>query len=233
MQQRTFEPWTTSHLSKCIKRLGYVRVIAHKRSREASPAAQYAYKLLIQGYGIEQEHMVFADEVSTDSRCGNRSRAWVKKGDISKLGATFVRGRRYSTIAAMSTHGLMTARTVEGSATGDIFMSFLIDQVLPELNQFPEPNSVLILDNCSIHRKADIKAVVRSCGALVFFLPPYSPLFNPIESLFSKYKQYFKTYRDTLTQVPAVESIWRALSSISPQDCQRWVDMVPFYTKGA
>jgi hypothetical protein len=130
MQQRTFEPWTTSHLSKCIKRLGYVRVIAHKRSREASPAAQYAYKLLIQGYGIEQEHMVFADEVSTvscmflhlvhqlvphlpficpltkhhlqDSRCGNRSRAWVKKGDISKLGATFVRGRRYCCLVLIS-----------------------------------------------------------------------------------------------------------------------------------
>jgi hypothetical protein len=51
---------------------------------------------------------------------------------MSKGECTFVRGKRYSTIAAMSEEGLLASRTVVGSATAVIFLEFLVTQVVSE-----------------------------------------------------------------------------------------------------
>jgi transposase len=53
------------------------------------------------------------------------------------------------------------------------------------MNPFPEDNSVLVLDNCAIHKSDALRAVVEAQGHLLIFLPPYSPDFNPIEESFS------------------------------------------------
>ncbi len=42
------------------------------------------------------------------------------------------------------------------------------------------PNSVVILDNCSIHHVDGVVDMIHKVGALVHFLPPYSPDYNPI-----------------------------------------------------
>ena len=47
------------------------------------------------------------------------------------------------------------------------------------------PHSVVILDNCSIHHIPEIVHMIQEVGALVHFLPPYSPDLNPIEEAFS------------------------------------------------
>ena len=54
------------------------------------------------------------------------------------------------------------------------------------------PNSVVILDNPSIHHTDGVVQTLQSIGVLVHFLPPYSPDFNPIEVAFSKVKAYLK-----------------------------------------
>ena len=47
---------------------------------------------------------------------------------------------------------------------------------------FPGQNSIIIMDNCSIHHIQEVKDLL---GVLLMYLPPYSPDFNPIEELFS------------------------------------------------
>lgn len=74
------------------------------------------------------------------------------------------------------------------------------------MNAFPNDNSVLILDNCAIHKSAFLREVVeahgiyyvnclcslsdRVPGSILLFLPPYSPDFNPIEESFSAGEDY-------------------------------------------
>ncbi len=48
------------------------------------------------------------------------------------------------------------------------------------------PHSVVILDNCSIHHVEGITEMMQEVGALVQFLHPYSPNYNPIEEAFQK-----------------------------------------------
>ena len=45
--------------------------------------------------------------------------------------------------------------------------------------------SIVIMDNCSIHHVAEVKRMFMDSGIAVFFLPPYSPDYNPIEETFS------------------------------------------------
>ena len=54
------------------------------------------------------------------------------------------------------------------------------------------PHSIVIMDNCSIHHVLGIKEMIEETGALLLFLPPYCPDFNPIEEAFSKVKSVLR-----------------------------------------
>jgi hypothetical protein len=66
------------------------------------------------------------------------------------------------------------------------------------MNCFPEPNSVLVLDNTQIHHNGQIALIVEAKGALIQYLSPYSPNLNPIEKGFSLYKSNLQQYKDLL-----------------------------------
>lgn len=54
------------------------------------------------------------------------------------------------------------------------------------------PNSIVIIDNARIHMYEQLETAIESRGALLFFLPPYSPHLNPIETGFSLVKRYIQ-----------------------------------------
>jgi transposase len=53
------------------------------------------------------------------------------------------------------------------------------------MNPYPQDNSVLVLNNYTIHRSEILCEVVEANSQLLIFLPPYSPDFNLIEESFS------------------------------------------------
>jgi len=56
-------------------------------------------------------------------------------------------------------------------------------------------HSVVVMDNCSIHHISEIVQMIEEVGAIVHFLPPYSPDLMPIEMAFSKVKTSLKMDR--------------------------------------
>ena len=58
------------------------------------------------------------------------------------------------------------------------------------MNRYPQDHSILIMDNCLIHKMETLREVVEAFGVLLVFLPPYSPDFNPIEEIFSACERY-------------------------------------------
>lgn len=58
-------------------------------------------------------------------------------------------------------------------------------------------NSVVIIDNCSVHHVSGVESMITSMGALVNYLPPYSPDLNPIEECFSEVKACLKSTETT------------------------------------
>ena len=50
-------------------------------------------------------------------------------------------------------------------------------------------NHVVIMDNASFHKGSETAALIRTSGASLLFLPPYSPELNPIEKDFANIKR--------------------------------------------
>ena len=92
-----------------------------------------------------------------------------------------------SAIAAMNSAEIICYKLCEGSVNGDVFYRFIQENLLPNLLPFDgyNVNSVVIMDNCSVHHVSEVLELLHSVGVFVIFLPPYSPDFNPIEECFS------------------------------------------------
>ncbi|KAG9082999.1 hypothetical protein FRC06_004739 [Ceratobasidium sp. 370] len=91
----------------------------------------------------------------------------------------------------MSLSGILAVLIVKGSFNAPLFLEF-IELCLAAMNPFPGPNSVLVLDNCSIHVGDEVRAMADARGVVLMYLPSYSPDYNPIELAFSKMKASFR-----------------------------------------
>jgi transposase len=72
------------------------------------------------------------------------------------------------------------SRIFQGSTDASMFEDF-IEQLLHYCSRWPEPKSVLIMDNASFHRTDQITELCDHSGVKLLYLPPYSPDLNPIE----------------------------------------------------
>lgn len=88
---------------------------------------------------------------------------------------------------------------------------------------FPEPHSVVVMDNCAIHDKQEIFNVVTSFGAVAMFLPPYSPIYNPIEKVFGRVKQWLRLENAHCSLIPAEVALYEAFDSITPRVCEAFI----------
>ncbi|GAA0256353.1 hypothetical protein LNAOJCKE_5651 [Methylorubrum aminovorans] len=64
----------------------------------------------------------------------------------------------------------------------------------------------MILDNLQAHKVSGIRERVEAAGAWLFYLPPYSPEFNPIEQIFAKLKALLRS-----AAARTVPDLWDAI----------------------
>src|SRR5207244_9284612 len=89
-----------------------------------------------------------------------------------------------STIAALSTQGIIASVSFDGGTTAAKFVDFLGDKLVPAMRK----GQVLVLDNLAAHNDRRVDELIEAEGCRVLRLPPYSPDFNPIENAISKVK---------------------------------------------
>ena len=96
------------------------------------------------------------------------------------------------------------------------------------MNKWPLNNSVLVIDNASIHNVAGIREAVEEHGARLLFLPSYSPDFNPIELAFSTIQTWLWRYHERVdeglqSEDGVVNNVFReAVRSITVGDAKGW-----------
>ena len=84
------------------------------------------------------------------------------------------------------------------SVDADIFCDYVKQCLLPF--NCTNPRSVVVMDNVSIHHVDKVVALIEEVGAMVIYLPPYSPNIMPIEECFSKVKAFLRA-NDPLIQI--------------------------------
>ena len=81
-----------------------------------------------------------------------------------------------------------------GGATSHIFFRWVVNSLIHCLNPYPQRNSVLVLDNASIHHYAPFRMIAAYIGVRIVYLPPYSPHLNMIELFFNVMKKMIRKY---------------------------------------
>ena len=76
------------------------------------------------------------------------------------------------------------------------------------------PNSVLVLDNCTLHFSETISALLAKANIELIYLPPYSPDFNPIELCFGQLQTIMQRAAYFSQRYP-VETLFMAMEEIS------------------
>ena len=97
---------------------------------------------------------------------------------------------------------------------GEMFLAYGRQFLCPTL----QPGDTVILDDLSSRQVGGVEEAITATGAIVLFLPPYSPDLNPIEKFFSKLKARLRkaAQRD-------IDALWKEigelLNTVSPSDC--------------
>jgi transposase len=120
-------------------------------------------------------------------------------------------------IGALGATGVQAVMTLEGALDGVAFEAFVEQVLVPTL----QPGQVVILDNLSAHKSAQAREWVEAAGCRWEFLPSYSPDFNPIEQLWSKFKSDLRR-EAARTQPELNQSIWPLLSTVTSQHAHNW-----------
>jgi transposase len=153
---------------------------------------------------LDPRRLVFIDET------------WAKT-NMTRTHGRALRGQR---LIAKVPHGRWTTLTflaalrhdridapyvLDGPINGDHFRAWVEQHLVPTLS----PGDVVILDNLGSHKGKAVRKAIRSAGAHLIFLPPYSPDLNPIEQVFAKLKTLLRRANER-----TIENTWRRIGKL-------------------
>ncbi|KAJ7055518.1 hypothetical protein C8F01DRAFT_954157, partial [Mycena amicta] len=79
------------------------------------------------------------DESSVDDRTNHRTTGWAAQGRVCVRRETWLRGRCFSILPALTHEGIIALDIFEGSVTKERFLRFLENDLAPTLNPYPGP----------------------------------------------------------------------------------------------
>jgi transposase len=104
---------------------------------------------------------------------------------------------------------------IEGASDAEVFCAYLKHVLCPELR----PGEIVIMDNLSTHKIAEVKTLIEARGASLQYLPAYSPDLNPIEMAFAKLKAHLREAA-ARTSEQLQSAVAKALTCFEPNHCQ-------------
>ena len=167
-----------------------------RRALQASAAKEAEYKIRMGQYTADQ--IVFVDESSVNESTGRRRWGWSDIGSRAIYNSPLLPAQRWTILPGLSLDGYICSRIVPEGFNGQQFLDFIKNDLLPVMQPFPAPRSVLVMDNCSIHHSEGVKLLCAEENVKLEFLPPYSPWLNPIEKTFSVLKSWLKAHEDEM-----------------------------------
>jgi transposase len=158
------------------------------------------------------ENIFFLDEVGfCVTMRSTRGRA--PKGKRAIQLVPTLRSRNISVCCAMSKKGAFFFKRQPRVFNTISFCEYL-DELLDKFEEQGLENCILIMDN--VHHSQEV--LISRRGHAYCFMPPYSPFLNPIENMFSQWKQKTKSCRPN-NEEELMKMIDSSFAEINPEDC--------------
>lgn len=122
----------------------------------------------------------------------------------------------------MNCYGVVAYTIYTGSTNGERYQEFIRECILPAAHPYPGRNSIIVHDNASFHRNAELRAMVEATGNALLQLPRYSPDFMPIELLFGWSKKWLRRHRDIMQAAPDT-CLVEAFRAVPREHFAQWV----------
>ena len=171
----------------------------------------------------EASHLVFLDESGVNInmiRRYGRGKGGRRVADHAPLNTP----QSTTILSSVRLDGEMAYTTFQGGTTGDKFLTYLKDVLIPTLRS----GDIVVMDNLRTHHIQAVSELLHDAGADVLYLPPYSPDLNPIEKLWSKVKAILRKFR--VRSLDALDdAICSALNGVSADDCAGWFRCAGYY----
>ncbi len=119
--------------------------------------------------------------------------------------------------AAVRLDGVGACLAFDGATDTACFEAYVGDCLVPTLR----PGDIVVMDNLSCHKTAEVARLIGEAGAEVRYLPAYSPDLNPIERLFSKLKAWLRSAA-ARTVDALIGAMGDALRAVRPGDILGW-----------
>ncbi len=145
-------------------------------------------------------------------------RGWAPRGRKLIARAPFGKWRTLTFLAALRHDRIDAPCVLDGPINGQSFTAWVEQFLVPTLN----PGDVVIMDNLGSHKGQAVRQAIRSAGARLLFLPPYSPDLNPIEQVFAKLKLLLRKAAER-----SVEATWHRIGALldafPPHECANYL----------
>lgn len=123
---------------------------------------------------------------------------------------TFVAGLRHDRIVA--------PMLLDGAMDGAAFCAWVTQALAPTL----EAGDIVLADNLAAHKLEAARAVIEARGAILLFLPAYSPDANPIEEFFAKLKSVVRRLQPRSDEALS-DAVREALQLVTPAECANYL----------
>lgn len=163
---------------------------------------------------VDPGRLVFVDEMGTNTSL-YPTHAYSKRGERAYASAPRNRGPNTTLLSSTTLRGMGPSMVVVGATTKVVFESHIQRLLAPSLKN----GQIVVLDNLSAHKRERVRELVEARGCELFYLPPYSPDFNPIEEAFSKVKGILRK-AEARTCEALIEALGVAISGVTPTDAR-------------
>lgn len=166
---------------------------------------------------VKARRLIFIDETWFSTNMA-RTRGYAPRG--KRLVSRVPHGHWKTTtfVGGLTKSGIVAPMLLDGPINSDSFKAYVEQVLAPEIRS----GDLVIMDNLSSHKTAQVRRALREKGIRVKFLPPYSPDLNPIENAFSKFKSMVRTA--ALRSIPDLwNSIGRLILKFRPAECANYI----------